>query len=80
MLVFKLKVFLRLSFLLFFRLDTILGKAGSKSVDVYDSKFSLASRIVKVERSVSINYREVLICFYASLCYCYGGHNFMGFV
>lgn len=37
-----------------FRLDTILGKAGSKSIDVYESKISLASRIVKVERSVSI--------------------------
>lgn len=37
-----------------YRLDTILGKAGSKSVDVYESKISLASRIVKVERSVSI--------------------------
>ncbi|XP_071037407.1 potassium voltage-gated channel subfamily KQT member 1 isoform X13 [Parasteatoda tepidariorum] len=34
------------------RLDTILGKAGSKSVDVYESKISLASRIVKVERSI----------------------------
>ncbi|GIY28307.1 potassium voltage-gated channel subfamily KQT member 5 [Caerostris extrusa] len=29
------------------RLDTILGKAGSKSIDVYESKISLASRIVK---------------------------------
>lgn len=34
------------------RLDLILGKAGSKAKDVYDSKQSLASRIVKVERSV----------------------------
>ncbi|XP_035222399.1 potassium voltage-gated channel subfamily KQT member 5-like isoform X3 [Stegodyphus dumicola] len=34
------------------RLDTILGKAGSKSIDVYESKISLASRIVKVERTV----------------------------
>ncbi|XP_054719253.1 potassium voltage-gated channel subfamily KQT member 1-like [Uloborus diversus] len=34
------------------RLDTILGKPGSKSIDVYESKISLASRIVKVERSV----------------------------
>ncbi|GFS46911.1 potassium voltage-gated channel subfamily KQT member 5 [Nephila pilipes] len=34
------------------RLDTILGKAGSKSIDVYESKISLASRIVKVERSI----------------------------
>ena len=35
------------------RLDMILGKVGSKSKDVYESKLSLASRIVKVERSVS---------------------------
>ncbi|KAK2143379.1 hypothetical protein LSH36_847g00032 [Paralvinella palmiformis] len=34
------------------RLDLILGKAGSKKVDVYESKISLASRIVKVERTV----------------------------
>ena len=31
----------------------ILGKVGSKAKDVYESKLSLASRIVKVERSVS---------------------------
>lgn len=30
----------------------ILGKVGSKAKDVYESKISLASRIVKVERSV----------------------------
>ncbi|KAF2360435.1 Potassium channel voltage dependent KCNQ C-terminal [Trinorchestia longiramus] len=34
------------------RLDQILGKQGSKSKDVYESKISLASRIVKVERQV----------------------------
>ncbi|XP_076307772.1 potassium voltage-gated channel subfamily KQT member 1-like isoform X2 [Tachypleus tridentatus] len=34
------------------RLDLILGKVGSKAKDVYDSKISLSSRIVKVERSV----------------------------
>ncbi|ESO85344.1 hypothetical protein LOTGIDRAFT_96288, partial [Lottia gigantea] len=34
------------------RLDQILGKAGSKNKDVYDSKQSLASRVVKVERQV----------------------------
>ena len=34
------------------RLDLILGKEGSKSKDVYDSKTSLASRIVNVERQV----------------------------
>ncbi|XP_076361293.1 potassium voltage-gated channel subfamily KQT member 1-like isoform X3 [Tachypleus tridentatus] len=34
------------------RLDLILGKAGSTAKDVYQSKISLASRIVKVERSV----------------------------
>ncbi|XP_069106427.1 potassium voltage-gated channel subfamily KQT member 1-like isoform X2 [Argopecten irradians] len=33
------------------RLDQILGKVGSKKKDTYDSKQSLASRIVKVERS-----------------------------
>jgi len=36
-----------------YRLDQILGKAGSKNKDVYDSKISLSSRIVKVERQVS---------------------------
>ena len=36
-----------------FRLDQILGKQGSKAKDVYESKLSLASRIVKVERQVS---------------------------
>lgn len=35
------------------RLDQILGKQGSKAKDVYASKISLASRVVKVERSVS---------------------------
>ncbi|XP_050715536.1 potassium voltage-gated channel subfamily KQT member 1-like isoform X3 [Eriocheir sinensis] len=34
------------------RLDQILGKQGSKAKDVYESKISLASRIVKVERQV----------------------------
>nr|KAG5688027.1 hypothetical protein BaRGS_026817 [Batillaria attramentaria] len=34
------------------RLDQILGRQGSKSKDVYDSKISLASRVVKVERGV----------------------------
>ncbi|XP_063914741.1 potassium voltage-gated channel subfamily KQT member 4-like isoform X2 [Zophobas morio] len=34
------------------RLDQILGKQGSKAKDVYASKISLASRIVKVERQV----------------------------
>ncbi|CAG2165586.1 unnamed protein product [Oppiella nova] len=34
------------------RLDVILGKVGSKAKDVYESKISVASRIVKVERSV----------------------------
>ncbi|XP_055603106.1 potassium voltage-gated channel subfamily KQT member 1-like isoform X13 [Uranotaenia lowii] len=34
------------------RLDQILGKQGSKSKDVYASKISLASRVVKVERQV----------------------------
>ncbi|XP_037043124.1 potassium voltage-gated channel subfamily KQT member 4 isoform X10 [Bradysia coprophila] len=36
-----------------FRLDQILGKQGSKAKDVYASKISLASRVVKVERSVA---------------------------
>lgn len=35
------------------RLDSILGKDGSKAKDSYESKHSLASRIVKVERTVS---------------------------
>ncbi|XP_011182284.2 uncharacterized protein LOC105212158 isoform X3 [Zeugodacus cucurbitae] len=35
------------------RLDQILGKQGSKSKDVYASKISLASRVVKVERQVA---------------------------
>ena len=34
------------------RLDLILGRQGSKSKDVYESKTSLASRIVNVERVV----------------------------
>ncbi|GFR76215.1 potassium voltage-gated channel subfamily KQT member 5 [Elysia marginata] len=34
------------------RLDQILGRQGSKSKDVYESKICLASRIVKVERQV----------------------------
>jgi len=34
------------------RLDVILGKPGSKAKDTYDSKLSLASRIVNVERQV----------------------------
>jgi potassium voltage-gated channel KQT-like subfamily protein len=33
-------------------LDQILGKQGSKAKDVYASKISLASRVVKVERQV----------------------------
>lgn len=36
------------------RLDSILGKTGSKTKDSYESKLSLASRIVKVERTVSV--------------------------
>jgi hypothetical protein len=40
--------------LLFHRLDQILGKQGSKAKDVYASKISLASRVVKVERQVRI--------------------------
>jgi hypothetical protein len=36
----------------FHRLDQILGKQGSKAKDVYASKISLASRVVKVERQV----------------------------
>lgn len=35
-------------------MDQILGKQGSKAKDVYASKISLASRIVKVERQVKI--------------------------
>uniref|UniRef100_T1J3K4 Potassium voltage-gated channel subfamily KQT member 5 n=1 Tax=Strigamia maritima TaxID=126957 RepID=T1J3K4_STRMM len=34
------------------RLDQILGKQGSQAKDVYESKLSLASRVVKVERQV----------------------------
>lgn len=37
----------------FNRLDQILGKQGSKAKDVYASKISLASRVVKIERQVS---------------------------
>lgn len=39
------------------RLDQILGKQGSKAKDVYASKISLASRVVKVERTVSKPHR-----------------------
>ncbi|ESO07678.1 hypothetical protein HELRODRAFT_75893 [Helobdella robusta] len=34
------------------RLDMILGKSGTKKVTVYESKITLASRIVKIERQV----------------------------
>ena len=34
------------------RLDQILGAQGSKGKDVYDSKTSLASKIVNIERQV----------------------------
>lgn len=33
-------------------MDQILGKQGSKAKDVYASKISLASRVVKIERQV----------------------------
>ena len=46
-----------------FRLDQILGKQGSKAKDVYESKLSLASRIVKVERQVSKIGGSILIKF-----------------
>ena len=39
-------------FPLLYRLDQILGRQGSKAKDVYDSKQSLASRVVKTERQV----------------------------
>lgn len=57
-----------------YRLDQILGKQGSKAKDVYASKISLASRVVKVERSVSEqkknygNEIEVKIFYLSSLC------------
>lgn len=41
--------------LLIGRLDQILGRQGSKAKDVYDSKQSLASRIVKTERQARLN-------------------------
>lgn len=40
------------------RLDQILGKQGSKAKDVYASKISLASRIVKVERQVNYTVKK----------------------
>lgn len=43
------------------RLDQILGKQGSKAKDVYASKISLASRVVKVERQVRNYYISVQI-------------------
>ena len=43
------------------RLDQILGKQGSKAKDVYASKISLASRVVKIERQVS-NFLSHLQC------------------
>lgn len=45
------------------RLDQILGKQGSKAKDVYASKISLASRVVKVERSVSFSLERFSIKF-----------------
>lgn len=57
-----------------FRLDQILGKQGSKAKDVYASKISLASRVVKIERQVGydfillnfdvINIKQIFIIFY----------------
>lgn len=44
------------------RLDQILGKQGSKAKDVYESKISLASRIVKVERQVRAGTLQVGVC------------------
>lgn len=44
------------------RLDLILGRPGSKGKDVYESKTSLASRIVNVERMVD-SIEEKLQCF-----------------
>ena len=44
------------------RLDLILGRQGSKGKDVYESKTSLASRIVNVERMVD-SIEEKLQCF-----------------
>lgn len=41
------------------RLDMILGISGSKKADVYESKISLASRIVKIERQVSGRVRHI---------------------
>lgn len=38
------------------RFDSILGKDGSKGKDSYESKLSLACRIVKVERTVSVDF------------------------
>lgn len=45
-----------------YRLDQILGKQGSKAKDVYASKISLASRVVKIERQVS--YLQLALQFY----------------
>lgn len=53
----------------FCRLDQILGKQGSKAKDVYASKISLASRIVKVERQVYILYLSWLVWFIHIQCY-----------
>ena len=47
----------------FYRLDQILGKQGSKSKDVYASKISLASRVVKIERQVWLRITLLLIIF-----------------
>ncbi|CAG7725741.1 unnamed protein product, partial [Allacma fusca] len=44
------------------RLDQILGRQGSKSRDVYDSKICLAARIVKVERQENlVVYTDVIL-------------------
>ena len=42
------------------RLDQILGRQGSKAKDVYESKQSLASRIVKTERQARQLYIKVI--------------------
>lgn len=52
------------------RLDQILGKQGSKAKDVYASKISLASRVVKVERSVSFSLKRFSIKYVVFIWIC----------
>jgi hypothetical protein len=57
----KIAMNIKSTYYLICRLDQILGRQGSKAKDVYDSKQSLASRVVKTERQVCFNWRRCFV-------------------